>query len=139
MTDKYNLTLEQNIFLAKKLITDSIYNSAKLEGCNVTFPDTQTILDGMSVPNIKISDIECVLNLRDAWNFLLKNLEQPFDLGFACKINSFVSRNESLEKLATSKMSRTKRFDIFFGVCVVNYSGTVTSEPVLYAQTRFSL
>jgi len=97
MTDKYNLTLEQNSFLAKKLIAESIYNSAKLEGCNVTFPDTQTILDGMSVPNIKISDIECVLNLRDAWNFLLKNLEQPFDLGFACKINSFVSRNESLE------------------------------------------
>jgi len=97
MTDKYNLTLQQNIFLAKKLIAESIYNSAKLEGCNVTFSDTQTILDGMSVPNIKISDIECILNLRDAWSFLLKNLEQPFDLDFACKINAFVSRNESLE------------------------------------------
>lgn len=97
MKDKYNLTLEQNIFLAKKLIVENIYNSAKLEGCNVTFPDTQTILNGISVANLKISDIECVLNLRDAWNYLVNNLENTFDLEFACKINSYVARNESLE------------------------------------------
>lgn len=30
--DKYNLTVEQNIFLAKKLIVENIYNSARLEG-----------------------------------------------------------------------------------------------------------
>ncbi|KGP77197.1 death-on-curing protein [Desulfosporosinus sp. Tol-M] len=97
MPDKYNLTLEQNIFLAKKLIVENIYNSAKLEGCNVTFPDTQTILDGISVSNLKISDIECILNLRDAWKFLLNNIEKPFDLEFVCKINSYISRNEALE------------------------------------------
>ena len=97
MFDKYNLTLEQNIFLAKKLIVENIYNSAKLEGCNVTFPDTQTILDGISVSNLKISDIECVLNLRDAWSFLLNNIEKPFELEFVCKINSYVARNEALE------------------------------------------
>lgn len=97
MKDKYNLTLEQNIFLAKKLIVENIYNSAKLEGCNVTFPDTQTILDGISVPNLKISDIECVLNLRDAWKFLLNNITTPFELKFICEINSYVARNEALE------------------------------------------
>ena len=97
MKDKYNLTLEQNIFLAKKLIVENIYNSAKLEGCNVTFPDTQTILDGISVPNLKISDIECILNLRDAWKFLLNNITKPFELEFVCKINSYVARNEALE------------------------------------------
>ncbi len=43
--DKYVLTKEQNVFLAKKLIVENIYHSAKLEGCNVTFPDTKTILD----------------------------------------------------------------------------------------------
>ena len=97
MIDKYNLTLEQNIFLAKKLIVQNIYNSAKLEGCNVTFPDTQTILDGVSVSNLKMSDVECVLNLRDAWKFLLNNVGKPFDLEFVCKINSYVARNEALE------------------------------------------
>ena len=95
--DKYNLTLQQNVFLAKKVIIENIYNSAKLEGCNVTFPDTKTILEGISVANLKMSDVEIILNLRDAWKYLLNNIDKPFNLDFICKINSFVSRNESLE------------------------------------------
>lgn len=97
MIDKYNLTLTQNIFLAKKLIVENIYNGAKLEGCNVTFPDTQTILDGISVANVKISDIECILNLRDGWRFLLDHIQDPFELEFICKVNSYIARNEALE------------------------------------------
>ncbi|MFA7572908.1 MAG: Fic family protein [Lutispora sp.] len=97
MKDKYNLSLEQNIFLAKKLLIDSIYHSAKLEGCNITFPDTQTILQGVSVANLKMSDVEVVLNLRDAWKYVLDNIKNPLNLDYICKINSFVSRNESLD------------------------------------------
>lgn len=97
LKDKYNLTLEQNIFLAKKLIVENIYNSARLEGCNVTFPDTKTILDGVSVANLKMSDVEVILNLRDAWRYLIDNIQKPFNLDFICKINYFVARNESLE------------------------------------------
>ena len=37
MKDKFNLTKEQNLFLAKKVLVTSIYNSAKLEGLNITF------------------------------------------------------------------------------------------------------
>lgn len=68
--NKFNLTLEQNIFLAKKRIVQNIYNSAKLEGLNVTFPDTQTILNGIMVPNIKLEDLEVIINLRDGWKFV---------------------------------------------------------------------
>lgn len=84
-------------FLAKKTIVENIYNSAKLEGCNVTFPDTQTILDGVSVSNLKMSDVECILNLRDAWRYLLEHTEDLFNTKFIRAINAFVSRNESLE------------------------------------------
>jgi len=97
MKDKYNLTIEQNKFLAKKFLVESIYHSAKLEGCNITYPNTQTILDGVSVGNLKMSDVEVVLNLRDAWKYLLENVEQPMTIDFMCKINGYVSRNESLE------------------------------------------
>lgn len=97
MDDKYNLSLKENIFLAKKTIVNSIYSSARIEGCNITFPDTQTILNGVSVGNLKMQDVEVVLNLRDAWKFVLDNIEKPLDLDFICKINSFVSRNESLD------------------------------------------
>ena len=95
--DKYNLTFQQNIFLAKKLFAENIYYSARLEGCSITFPDIKTILDGMSVGNVKISDVEVILNLRDAWKYLITNADRPFNLEFVCKLNYFVARNESLE------------------------------------------
>lgn len=97
MENKYKLTLEQNVFLAKRNLIDNIYSNARMEGINVTFPQTQTILDGVNVPNLKIDDIECILNLRDAWKYLINNISKEFDLNFICKINEFVARNESLE------------------------------------------
>ena len=104
--DKYNLTTEQNIFLAKKVLVNSIYNSAKLEGLNITFPETQTILEGVNVSKVKLDDITCILNLRDAWNFVINNINAENNLDFICKVNSFVSRNESLEwgSLRTGKV-----------------------------------
>ena len=95
--DKYNLTIEENIFLAKKILVNSIYNSAKLEGINITFPETQTILNGVNVPNVRLDDITCILNLRDAWKEVLNNINEELNLEYICKINSFISRNESLE------------------------------------------
>lgn len=106
MENKYNLTVEENIFLAKKLIVTNIYSNAKIEGCNVTFPETQTILDGVNVPNVQLDDINCILNLRDAWKYAINNVDEPLNLDFICKINSYVARNESLEwgSLRTGKV-----------------------------------
>lgn len=95
--DKYKLTLNQNMFLAKKLIVENIYNSAKLEGVNITFPETQTILDGVNVSNVTLRDLEKILNLRDAWKFILRYIEEPSNLEYICKINHYISRNESLD------------------------------------------
>ena len=97
MQDKYNLTLKENIFLAKKKLVESIYINAKIEGCNVTFPQTQTILDGVNVADVKLDDIQCILNLRDAWKYALNNVENTFNLEFISKVNEHVARNESLE------------------------------------------
>ena len=97
MKDKYNLTLEQNIFLAKKVLVSSIYSNARLEGLNITYPETQTILDGVNVPNLKLDEINCILNLRDAWKYTLNSINEELNLDYICKINSYVSRNESLE------------------------------------------
>lgn len=94
---KYNLTKEQNIFLAKKTIVENIYHLAKLEGVNVTFPETQTILNGVSVGGLSMDDVQVILNLRDAWRYTLENIDEPFSLDFACKVNENVSRNESLD------------------------------------------
>lgn len=91
------LTREQNIFLAKKTFVELVYNTAYIEGCNVTFPQTQTILDGAIVNGVTVDDIQTVLNLRDAWKYCIETIEEPFTLQYICRINEFVSRNESLQ------------------------------------------
>lgn len=96
MKDKFNLTLEENIFLAKKQLVSSIYMGAKIEGLNVSFPEIQTILDGVNVPNVNASDINTILNLKGAWKYVLDNIKEEVTLDFILKVNSYVSRNESL-------------------------------------------
>ena len=96
MENKYNLTLEQNIFLAKRNLVDNIYSNARMEGLNITFLETKTILEGINVPNLNIDEIQCILNLRDAWKYVINNIDEIFNLDFICKINEFVARNESL-------------------------------------------
>lgn len=110
MENKYNMTREQNIFLAKRNLVDNIYANARMEGLNITFPQTKTILEGINVPNLKIDEIQCILNLKDAWKYVINNIEEKFDLKFICKINEQISRNESIEwgKLRTRK-SRNNR------------------------------
>ena len=97
MENKYYLTKEQNVFLAKKVLVSNIYNSARLEGINTTYLDIKAILEGVNVPTLKLDEINCILNLRDAWNFTLSNIDTEVSLDFICKVNSYVSRNESLE------------------------------------------
>ncbi len=91
------LTREQNIFLAKKTFVELVYNTAYIEGCNVTYPQTQTIIDGAVVNGVTVDDIQTVLNLRDAWKYCIDHIDSPLDLEYVCKINEFVSRNESLQ------------------------------------------
>ncbi|MEA1968122.1 MAG: Fic family protein [Thermodesulfobacteriota bacterium] len=94
---KYKMEFKENIFYAKRYIVDFIYSGAKIEGCNVTFPQTKTIIDGVSVGGISMSEVECIINLRDAWRFFFDNIKKKLDLNFILKTNSFIARNESLE------------------------------------------
>lgn len=91
------LTRKQNIFLAKKTFVELVYNTAYIEGCNVTFPQTQTIIDGAVVNGVAVDDIQTVLNLRDGWKYCIDNVDSELNLEYICKINEFVSRNESLQ------------------------------------------
>lgn len=90
------MTREQCIFLAKKIFTELVFNTAYIEGVNVTFPQTQAILDGGIVNNVPVTDIQTVLNLRDAWKYCLQTLDTPVTTEYICAVNERVSRNESL-------------------------------------------
>ncbi|MCI8650755.1 MAG: cell filamentation protein Fic [Anaerotruncus sp.] len=90
MEQRYHMTVEQNIFVAKRNIVDYIWKSAKLEGLGVTYPDTEAIFNGMSVAGVKVSDIVAVNNLKHAWQFVLENATYPVDYPYICQINRLV-------------------------------------------------
>ena len=54
---KYDMTREENFFLAKKNIVDYIWKSANLEGIEMTYPDPQVVYNGMAVSGFTIDEI----------------------------------------------------------------------------------
>ena len=81
----------------KKKWDENIYCGMKMENRNVTFPQTQTILNGVNVGSVSLDDIQAILNMRDAWKYLLNSLDEPLTTKYLCGLNAYVSRNESLE------------------------------------------
>ena len=93
MENKYNLTAEQNIFVAKRNIVDYIWKSANLEGIIITYSDTQTIYDGFSVSGYKLEEINAINNLKKAWQFILNDIGIALNFVYICKINELVGEN----------------------------------------------
>lgn len=106
-SDKYNLTPDQSRFLAKKKWDENVYCGMRMENRAVTFPQTKTILEGVNVPDVRLDDIQAILNMRDAWRFLLDTIDAPVTLEYVCKLNDYIARNEALEwgKLRTGRVS----------------------------------
>ena len=94
--DLYRLTPEQSIFLAKRKWDENVYCGMRMENRAVTFPQTKTILNGVNVPNVRLDDIQAILNMRDAWRFLFKTAEEPITLSCMCRLNELIARNEAL-------------------------------------------
>ena len=90
MEDKYKMTLEENIFVAKRNVVDSIWKSANLEGIAVTYPQTETIFQGLRIQNMKVKDINAIVNLKHSCEFILENIKYPIDLNYICKINQLI-------------------------------------------------
>ena len=100
--DKFHLTPEQSLFLAKKKWDENVYCGMKMENRAVTFPQTKTILNGVNVPNVQLDDIQAILNMRDAWKFLLNTINEPLTFDYWCKINEYIARNEELSEAVSS-------------------------------------
>ena len=106
MENKFDLTVEENIFVAKKYIVDYIWRSAKLEGINVTYPQTYAIVNMATVNEMYVADIIKILNLKHAWYEIFAAINEPLDLAYICKINADVARDGAVAwgKLRTGKV-----------------------------------
>lgn len=94
LKDKYNLTREENVFVAKKYLKDSVYRSAFLEGMAVTFPQTEAILENATINNVSAKDVAKVIELRDAWEYLLANLDASLDLKYLEDLHEIIARED---------------------------------------------
>ncbi len=90
MKNKYNLTREENVFIAKRNIVDYIWKSANLEGIAVTYPETQVIYDGGIVNGLTVDEVVKINNLKYAWEFILENQEMECDYKVLCEIHKIV-------------------------------------------------
>lgn len=92
ITDKFDMTKEDNIFNAKRIMVDSIYKQANLEGIAVTFADTQSILNDVNIENITPTEISKVCCLRDGWNYLFDHIDDDVDMIFLETIHELIAR-----------------------------------------------
>ncbi len=91
MKDKFKLTREENVFIAKRNIVDYIWKSANLEGIKVTYSQVQVIYDNGTLYGLKVDDIIAINNLKYAWNFILENEDINYDYNVLCYIHKLVA------------------------------------------------
>lgn len=82
----------KNILLAKKYMVESIYRSANIEGIGMTFPETQTICDGMSVSGHSVDDINAVTDLKNAWKWLFEHIDDKVNVETLRQLNRLAGK-----------------------------------------------
>ena len=60
-----------NIDFARANMKSNIYDQAILEGIATTFKDTETIIENGKVTGMTATDVQKILNLKHAWEFIL--------------------------------------------------------------------
>lgn len=60
-----------NLDFARANMKANIYDQAVLEGVATTFPQTETIIENGKVSGMRASDVQKILNLKHAWEFII--------------------------------------------------------------------
>ena len=92
MQDKFSMPQEYNISFAKRMLVDSIYKSANLEGIAVTFAQTNDILNNVNVGSLKPNEIRKVCDMRDGWEYVIQHINEPLHLGFLEDIHALIAK-----------------------------------------------
>ena len=60
-----------NLDFARANMNSNIYDQAVLEGVGTSFPQTEEIINNGIVNGVKATDVQKILNLKHAWEFIL--------------------------------------------------------------------
>jgi Fic family protein len=97
----FNFIPDSNYYLllAKKDRVDFVYNTSALEGNPFTYPEVQTLLEGITVGGHKLSDEQMVLNQNESVELLFELVsknEFKISKDIFCKLHEKVSYKEAL-------------------------------------------
>lgn len=98
--------------MAKRLLVDSIWKSANLEGLGTTFPKTEAILANAPTTT-KTEEVLFVINMKRAWQYLLDNIDYGNSLMLLREYNKIV------------------------GELLFNYAGEIRTIPVQIGGTTW--
>ncbi|BDR57584.1 Fic family protein [Xylocopilactobacillus apicola] len=93
--DKYKFTKDENRRFARSNLVKLVHTESRFEGVNTTLPQTQTIMDGMSVQGVPVADILTIVNLKKAWQFITES-NASLSLDFEKQINLIVAKEDAL-------------------------------------------
>jgi Fic family protein len=93
-------SIERVCFRFHRMLPEFVWDASVLEGNPFTYPEVQTLLDGITVGGRKISDQQQVLSLAESSRQLLHLVRNnAFELNKEtfCSLHGIVARNEALE------------------------------------------
>lgn len=91
---------EKALMLAKREVGVLVHDSILLEGINLTLPEVNTLLGGITVGGHKLSDQQVVINQGKAWRYLftaIKTNEFACSLTFVNTLHALAGKEEALE------------------------------------------
>ena len=82
-----------NLDFARANLKANIYDQAVLEGVATSFPQTEEIIENGIVNGVRASDVQKILNLKHAWEFVLDKdvLQSPSSYYILCHIAKLVN------------------------------------------------
>lgn len=85
--------VQLNLDFARANMKSSIYDQAILEGAATTFPQTEDVIENGKVSGMTASDVQKILNLKHAWEFILDRavISYPTDYSILCHIAKLVN------------------------------------------------
>ena len=85
--------VQMNLDFARVNMKSSIYDQAILEGVATSFPQTEDILENGTVSGMTATDVQKILNLKHAWEFILDRdvISYPTDYSILCHIAKLVN------------------------------------------------
>jgi Fic family protein len=97
---KIKPNVQKAVFLAKRAISELVYDAINLEGICFTLPEVQTLLEGITIGGHRLSDQNIALNQARAWKLIFDLvIEGKFALSqeTACLIHAQAAKEDALE------------------------------------------